>query len=268
MTFAKAGRWSIKPEKPATPFRSAFNGGRVRLAVQNVTIDAQYASMQDEVESGEYVRLEITDEGCGMSAEVKERIFEPFYSTKDVGQGTGLGLSTVLGIVRSHGGFINVYTEAGKGTTFKVYFPAQQGADLPEPEPEVYADELRGRGETVLVVDDELSILTITKHTLESYGYRVLTAEDGAQAIGVFAMNKADVDVTMTDMTMPVMDGPALIKAIRRIDPGARIMAVSGLQGGVNVARAAQVGVKDFLEKPFTAGQLLRALRDALERSL
>ncbi len=240
-------------------------GGLVRIEISNVTIDEQYASMQTHVESGDYVRLEIADEGCGMSQEVQDRIFEPFYSTKEAGQGTGLGLSTVLGIVRSHGGFINVYSETGKGTTVKVYFPAQHGVDVADPEPEPGVDSPRGHGETILVVDDELSILTITKHTLESYGYRVLTADDGAQAIGVFAMNRTDVALTLTDMMMPVMDGPALVKAIRRIDAGARIVAVSGLQGGVNVARAAQVGVTDFLEKPFTAQQLLITIRKALD---
>ncbi len=243
-----------------------LDGGTVRLVTRNVTIDDQYASMRKEVEPGDYVMLELVDEGCGMPPHVKERIFEPFYSTKAVGQGTGLGLSTVIGIVRSHGGFINVYSELGKGTSFKVYFPAQQAADVPEASAEEEVGMPRGNGETILIVDDEFAILSITKHTLETYGYRVLTAVDGAQAVGVFAMNRSDVDVTVTDMMMPVMDGPALVKAIHRIDPAARIIATSGLQGGGNVAKVADLGVKDFLEKPFTAGQLLTTIRRALDR--
>ena len=240
------------------------DGGTVRLLTRNVTIDDQYASMRRDVEPGDYVLLEVMDTGCGMPPQVRERIFEPFFTTKVIGEGTGLGLSTVIGIVRSHGGFVNVYSEPGEGTSFKVYLPAQQAAGE-EPQHETDADRPRGNGETVLVVDDELSILTITRHTLETYGYRVLTAEDGAQAIGVFAMNRLNVDVIITDMMMPVMDGASLIKAIRRIDPNARIIAASGLQGGVTVAKAARVGVNNFLEKPFSASQLLSTIRAALD---
>jgi PAS domain S-box-containing protein len=241
------------------------NGGRLVITAANTVIDEQYAVMNRGVVSGRYVRLEVTDNGSGMPQEVVDRIFEPFFTTKELGKGTGLGLSTVLGIVRSHGGFVNVYSEPGKGSTFKVYLPAQEldqagaapAADRPE-------TATRGHGELILVVDDEASILSVTQQTLEAFGYRVITAEDGAQAIGLYAMHREEVAVVLTDMMMPVMDGPALIAALRRINPGVRVIAASGLNANGNVARATLAGVKHFLAKPYTAEALLGMLKKIL----
>lgn len=242
------------------------DGGTLRIRTENVEIDAQFAVMNHDVQPGKYVVLEVADEGCGMTPDVKERIFEPFFTTKELGKGTGLGLSTVLGIVRSHGGTMNVYSEPGKGSTFHVYLPVHGNEELPrvldEGTPEYFA---RGNGEQVLVVDDELSILNITRHTLEAYGYRVITADDGAQAIGLFALNRASLALVITDMRMPVMDGPALIKAIRRMDENAKIIAMSGLRGSGNAERAISPSVRYVLEKPFSAGRLLTMVREVLD---
>ncbi len=253
------------------------DGGMVRISTENVEVDAQFAVMNHDVRPGRYVALEVVDEGIGMTADVQEHIFEPFFSTKEVGKGTGLGLSTVLGIVRSHGGFVNVYSEPGKGSTFHVYLPVQ-GDRTESDEPEVAVDSFpRGNGEQILVVDDELSILTITRHTLETYGSKVITAEvrdqpwdialaeDGAQAIGLYAMNRQTISLVITDMRMPSMDGSALIKAVRRMDEKAKIIASSGLYGSANVAKATSAGVRYFLEKPFTAGRLLTLVREVLD---
>ena len=240
------------------------NGGTLTLRADNTDIDEQYAVMNRGVSPGRYVALSVTDTGIGMPREVIDRIFDPFFTTKEIGKGTGLGLSTVLGIVRSHGGFVNVYSEPGKGSTFKVYLPAQEGAAAGDPVQSEAEKFPRGNGELILIVDDEASILDITKQTLEAFGYRVITAEDGAQAIGQFALARDQVAVVLTDMMMPVMDGPSLIVALKRIDPQVRIIAASGLNANGNVAKAANVGVKHFLPKPYSADTLLTTLRQVI----
>ncbi len=239
-------------------------GGRLEMSASNVTIDEQYAIMNRGVTPGRYVVVQVVDNGHGMPREIIDRIFEPFFTTKGVGQGTGLGLSTVQGIVRSHGGFVNVYSEPGKGSTFKVYLPALTDGMQAETAGATTNELARGNGELVLVVDDETSILDITAQTLQTFGYRVVTAEDGAHAVGVYATRRDEIAVVITDMMMPVMDGPALIAAIRRINPTVRIIAASGLNANANVARAANAGVKHFLAKPYSADAMLGLIKKVL----
>jgi signal transduction histidine kinase len=240
-------------------------GGTVRFSAQNCEIDTQFAAMNGQMAPGRYVLLAVSDTGCGIKPEVVERIFEPFFTTKEVGRGTGLGLSTVLGIVRSHAGFVNVESEVGKGSTFKVYLPAQSDTGLPVGPAAALAELPRGDGETILVVDDEASILTITKQTLESFGYKVLTAEDGAQAMGVYAMNREGIDLVLTDVMMPVMDGVVLINALRRIEPKVKVVAASGFDSKAGALRVAGVGIQEMLAKPYTAETMLVAVRKALD---
>jgi CheY-like chemotaxis protein len=238
-------------------------GGELSLRAENVTLDESYARMHLEAEPGRFVMVTVADTGEGMTPEVAGRIFEPFFTTKEVGKGTGLGLSTALTIVRSHGGFISTYSEPRKGTRFAVYLPASEAAaaerverkrlDLPE-----------GRGELVLVVDDEEAIRQITKGTLETFNYRVLVAADGTEAVAVYAQHREEVAVVLTDMMMPFMDGPATIRALRKIDPRVRVIAASGLAVGDKAAEAAAVGVHAFLAKPYTAEKLLKALAEIL----
>lgn len=240
-------------------------GGRLAVTAANLVIDEQYAVMNRVGSAGRYVALEVSDDGVGMPQEVLDRVFEPFYTTKELGNGTGLGLSTVMGIVRSHGGFVNVYSEPGKGSVFKVYLPAQASDAAPSGAPDAEVELVRGRGELILLVDDETSILSVTKQTLEAFGYRVATAEDGAQGIGIYAVRSAEIAVVVTDMMMPVMDGPALISAMQRINPRVRVIAASGLNANGNVARASATGVKHFLAKPYSAETLLALLRQVLD---
>jgi len=240
------------------------HGGRLQIVAENVTIDKPYAVMNRGVEAGPYVKLEVTDTGTGIPPELLERIFDPFFTTKEQGKGTGLGLATLQGIVRSYGGFVNVYSELGKGTTFKVYLPAQNEAGTEAPD-KVTVEMPRGHGEWILVVDDENSVVEVTKQTLEAFGYRVYTASDGAEAISVYAMHRDEIAAVLTDMMMPVMDGPALIAALRRINPRVRVIAASGLSANDHLTSLAQSGVKHFLPKPFTTDTLLRMLRDVLE---
>ncbi len=239
------------------------DGGCINVTVRNTEIDEHYARMHSGAAAGQYVMLEIADEGTGMPQEIVDRIFEPFFTTKEVGRGTGLGLSTVAAIVRSHGGFVNVYSEVGKGSVFRIHFPSREKRETREVEPAV-EELVRGHGETILVVDDERAVVAITQATLEAFGYNVLVAEDGAQAIGLFALHRSTIAVVVTDMMMPVMDGPVLIAALRRIEPNVRIIASSGLHDEGKTARARQSGVRHFLEKPYSAAVLLRTLSKIL----
>ncbi|MDZ7781119.1 MAG: response regulator [Gemmatimonadota bacterium] len=238
-------------------------GGRLRLEAANMTLDEQYMAMIGEATAGPHVRVTITDTGVGMSAEVLEMAFEPFFTTKEVGSGTGLGLSTVAAIIKSHGGLMNLSSEPRKGTTFQVFLPAEQSEATVEPaSPPV--ERLLGCGELILVVDDERSIRSITQQTLEAFGYRAVTALDGADALAVYGMRGQEISAVLVDMMMPVMDGTTTIRALRRIDPDVPILASSGVAEHSEVARMDELAVGYFLSKPYTATDLLTALKEVL----
>jgi len=240
------------------------NGGDLTVGLENSVVDAQYAAMNAEAKTGRYVQISVTDTGTGIPPNVLERIFDPFFTTKELGKGTGLGLSTVKGIIKSHDGFINVYSEPGKGTSFRVYLPSMAGS--PE-QRKAQTQKLRlprGNGETILVVDDEVSVLTITCQTLLAYGYRALKAADGAEALAVYATHKDEIAVVLTDMMMPILAGQGLIHALRRINPGVRIIAASGLNTDGNTATVTDGSVKHFIIKPYTAATLLKTLQQVL----
>ena len=240
-------------------------GGTLTITAENLTLDAHYAalSLSPEAQPGPYVYLQVQDSGTGISPEIVEKIFDPFFTTKELGQGTGLGLSTSLAILKSHGGFIRVYSEPRKGTTFRVYLPAQTEAS-PDLAAELAAKMPHGGGELILVVDDELAVRQITKQTLETFGYRVVLANDGAEAVAVYARQGAEIAAVLTDMMMPIMDGPATIEVLRRINPAVRIIGASGLSVHGHVAHAASLGLKYFLPKPYAAETLLNALKQLL----
>ena len=238
------------------------NGGRLTIRAENTTLDANYSQMKPEAHAGDFVKIVVCDTGTGMKPEVIARIFDPFFTTKEIGRGTGLGLSSTLSIVKSHDGFIDVKSEFGKGTEIAVYFPVSR--DLEEPPHAVDAVELLcGHGELVLVVDDEESIRQITKSTLETFGYRVLTASDGTEALAQYATNR-NVAVVITDLVMPFMDGVATIRALRRLDPALKIISASGLSDDTRTVTITRAEVNAFLTKPYTAKQLLKALAEVL----
>jgi len=243
-------------------------GGSLSVNVANWVIDQRYAAMNLQFKAGRYIRINVTDSGVGIPPDLIDKIFEPFFTTKEVNRGTGLGLSTVMAIVKSHGGVINVYSEPGKGTTFNVYLPAIDGSSDVRKKQLQQISLPRGGGETVLVVDDEAAILTITSQTLRAFGYRVLTASDGAEAVAVYAEHRNEIAVVLTDMAMPAMDGPAAIHALMRINPAIRIVAASGLNVNGSVTQMSGIGVKHFLTKPYTAGTLLKAMRAILDEAL
>ena len=243
------------------------NGGSLAVGVENCELDEQYAAMNIDAKVGRYIIISVADSGTGIPRDHLEKIFEPFFTTKEINKGTGLGLSAVMAIAKSHGGFVNVYSELNKGTTFKVYVPAMgtsSGARTPHLEK---VDLPRGNGETVLVVDDEASILIVTSQTLQAFGYRVVTAADGADALAIYVQHKDEIAVVLTDMMMPVMDGAATIQALMRINPGVKIIAASGLNANGGAAKGSAGAIKHFLTKPYTAETLLKALRTILDET-
>ena len=241
------------------------DGGNLTLSAQNVTLDAPFASANIDAKEGPHVMLQVQDNGAGIPPDIIDRIFEPFFTTKDVSRGTGLGLSTSLAIVKSHGGFIRVDSAPGKGATFTVYLPAQ-GASLPDPTPVKQPVELpRGHGELILVVDDEAPVRLVTRRMLEAFGYRVALASDGAEAVALYAKQKDEIAAVITDMMMPVMDGPATIRALKSMRADVRIIAASGLHGrGSDLHAGSTEAIGHFLPKPYSAETLLTALRRVL----
>jgi PAS domain S-box-containing protein len=240
------------------------NGGALTINVKNCVLDEHYSVMNLHAKPGRYVQISVSDSGTGMPPGIIDKIFEPFFTTKELSKGTGLGLSTVMSIVKSHGGVINVYSEMGKGTTFRVYLPVAEPTCDGKLKHPVQVDLPRGNGETVLVVDDETSILIITSQTLQAFGYQVLTAIDGAEAVAIYAENKRAISLVLTDMTMPVMDGAATIRALMRINPEVKIVAASGLNANGDSAKLSELGVRNFLVKPYTAETLLTVLHQVL----
>ncbi len=239
------------------------DGGILTLSAENVELDETYARMNIEARPIRYVALKVEDTGTGIAPGIVEKIFDPFFTTKGPQKGTGLGLSTAHSIAKAHGGFINVYSEIGKGSAFKVYVPAadQEQAGRAEKVPEGIP---MGEGELILVVDDEAAVREITKQILESYGYEVLLAKDGTEAVVHYAEKREQVRVVLTDMMMPFMDGAATIRALRRINPTVKIISTSGLATPGQAKEAAGLGVDAFLAKPYTAEALLETLRNVL----
>jgi CheY-like chemotaxis protein len=240
------------------------DGGVLTVSLENVSIDAAFASEHPGGRAGDYVLVRVADTGMGIPASLHSRIFEAFFTTKEDGLGTGLGLSTTKRIVHSHGGFIRVTSEVGRGATFEVYLPASTGvAELASAEGD--RSELpRGSGECVLIVDDEESIRAIAQMTLESFGYRVLVAAHGAEAVSIMAARREEIALVLTDMAMPIMDGPATIAALKKLDPGIKIVCSSGNSVEASMAAARKHGVTHFLAKPYAAASLLETVAEVI----
>jgi len=238
-------------------------GGTITLSAENVNIDQHFASMNPGAQLGPHVALRSADTGTGMTPEVMEKIFDPFFTTKEVGKGTGLGLATVIGIVKSHGGFLTVQSEVGVGTTFSVFLPASQDANAGAAEKEETPIS-GGKNELVLVVDDEAPIREALVRTLTANGYRAYTAEDGSDALALYFQRRSEISLVITDIAMAQMDGVALVRSLRKLDPNVRVIASSGHFQKENMVVLEGLGVKTFLDKPYTADKLLRAVTTAL----
>jgi two-component system cell cycle sensor histidine kinase/response regulator CckA len=237
------------------------NGGVLNISAENFYVDKSYSKMNIEANVGPYIVINVSDTGTGIPPEVMDRIFEPFYTTKEYGKGTGLGLSTVLGIVRSHGGFVEVQSKVREGTKFKIYFPAIKTEIQKIEEHKLKLPD--GNGDLILIADDESLVREITSTTLEAHGYNVLIAEDGAQAIVLYSQNMSEIKVILMDMMMPVMDGYESIRAIRKINPEVKIIAVSGLADKEKHEKVSDY-TNAFLPKPYTAEELLRTIHEVI----
>jgi len=235
-------------------------GGRLLISARRARVEG---GVDLELPPGHYVKIEVQDNGTGIPGAIADKIFEPFFTTKEQGKGTGLGLSTSLAIVKSHGGQIRAACEPGHGARFDIYLPISSGAGSASLIGAVTPRPM-GQGQTVLVVDDEAAIRDIAQRTLESAGYKVLLAGDGAEAVASFSVNHQRIAAVMLDMTMPVMAGVPAIEAMARINPTVPIIAVSGISANEQPARDASAQVKLFLPKPFTTDTFLKALQQVL----
>ncbi|MGC9195526.1 MAG: PAS domain S-box protein [Syntrophobacteraceae bacterium] len=245
--------------------RDAISGtGKVTIETGTVTFDNDYCANHPDFLPGEFVMLAVSDNGCGMVKEIREKIFEPFYTTKGMGEGTGLGLATVYGIVKQNHGFINVYSEPGKGTTFKIYLPRAQEQATKEPAAPSEKN-LRGR-ETVLVVEDEAPILALVKNVLERYGYQVLAAKSPTEALQRVPDHPGPIHLIITDVVMPEMNGKDLRDKLARLIPEVRIIFMSGYTANVIAHHGILDKDIDFLQKPFSIKTLLQRVRSVLDR--
>jgi two-component system cell cycle sensor histidine kinase/response regulator CckA len=240
------------------------NGGQLTLRVENVQLDDTCRQIFPDVSPGPYLLLTVSDSGIGMPPEVLEKLFQPFFTTKELGKGTGLGLSTSLGIVKAHGGCITVKSQVGQGTSFDVYLPALSSTTAPETEPKL-ARLPTGNGEGILVIDDEVSICEITKATLENYGYRVLTANSGLEAVTLYTEKRNEIQLVITDTDMPFMDGHATSMALRKINPQLKIIMASGsLPNKSGIDTPVDGNINAFVPKPYTVDKLLTVVSEVL----
>jgi PAS domain S-box-containing protein len=239
------------------------NGGVLTLRAQNAVVSEEFARGQLGVAPGPYVHFQVSDTGSGIPETIREKVFEPFFTTKEVGKGTGLGLSTTLGIVKSHGGFLTLDTALGRGTTFHIYFPADVADE--ERSKETSVEALReGNDELILIVDDESALRDVASSTLETYRYRTITAEDGARALEVFHDRRDEIRVVITDMMMPRVGGAELIREIRRLEPQARIVIMTGMRIPDDIQIDDIKSVDGVLQKPFTTEDLVRTVQEVL----
>ena len=239
-------------------------GGKLKITVENYLLNANLARLYLDAQVGSYILITVADTGVGIPAEIIDRIFEPFFTTKEIDRGTGLGLSTVIGIVKSHGGFVDVVSNtksAMRGTQFKVFLPA---SDIAETNLEETESIPQGNGELILVVDDEPLILKVTKATLETYNYRVLTASNGIEAIAIYAQNQNAIELVIMDIMMPSMDGKTAIRILKTINSEAKIIAVSGLVSDQEIIAELNGSITAFVAKPYTNDDLLRAIDEVV----
>jgi len=238
-------------------------GGILTFSAANVVLSKEAAEKIPGARPGSYACLRVTDTGTGIPPEIQAKLFEPFFTTKDVGKGTGLGLSTTLGIVRSHGGFIRIASKVGQGTTFELYLPATKTEevavkkDSAKPWP-------RAHGTGILVVDDETAVREVIRQTLAEFGYQVITAGRGNEALRIFKERQQEIQLVLTDMMMPEMDGPTLVAALRVLDPTVRIVGITGMSDTGSKSGLKALELSAMVAKPFTINKLLTVIREAL----
>lgn len=239
------------------------SGGRLTIAAENFWVDQSYARMNIDAKVGRYLLITVTDTGIGIDPENLERIFEPFFTTKKGTAGTGLGLSQVFSIIRSHSGFIEVKSKVGEGTVFKLYIPAVKTVSYQEEEVHP-APEQTGNGELILVVEDEDSIREVTSELLQMAGYKVIVAPNGAEAVAMYARHADDIKLVILDIMMPVMDGVACVYALRSLNPNVKAVIMSGAMDTKESEKLHEVGVLASISKPFTAESMLAVVHQLI----
>jgi PAS domain S-box-containing protein len=240
------------------------SGGKIVIETGHAELDEHYVSQHPGSRAGQQVVLAVSDTGCGIDESIKSKIFEPFFTTKGVGQGTGLGLSTVYGIVKQSGGYIFVYSESGKGTTFKIYFP--RVAERAEPLVQSHEEaELPGGSETILVVEDDEPLRELAVQMLQDAGYQVIEATNAEYALDIMKASKPGIDLLLTDVIMPGKSGVELLEQAKVVYPNLRSLFISGYPGDLVALRGGLVPEAAFLEKPFTKRSLLRKVHSVLQ---
>jgi len=239
------------------------NGGKLTLQTKNVELDAEYAQQHLGVRPGPHIMLAVTDTGVGMDKETQARVFEPFFTTKDIDKGTGLGLSTVFGIVHQSGGHLWLYSELGRGSTFKIYFP-RTDASIDALSSEPPAISLDTSDETILLVEDDEHVRAVARTILQKSGYTVLDVATPGEALLASEQHDAEIDLLLTDVVLPRMDGPALAERIRLARPGIKLLFMSGYTDEAIVQHGLLDSGAPFLQKPLTPESLGRAVRGAL----
>jgi CheY-like chemotaxis protein len=238
------------------------HGGKITLETANVDVDVEYAQQHAPVTTGPFVLLSMSDTGVGMDADTQSRIFEPFFSTKEKGKGTGLGLATVYGIVKQSGGFIWVYSEPGQGATFKIYLPRVDDPISP-PTPS-RPQATAGGTETILIAEDAPGVRGVVQEVLRRQGYTVLAAPDGKSALALAAAHSGPIHLLITDVIMPEMSGRQLADRMREIRPDAKVLFVSGYTDDAIVRHGILEPGIAFLQKPFSPPALARKVREVL----
>ena len=235
-------------------------GGDLFLETENVTLDKNYVQPY-KVEPGRYVKISVADNGVGIQKEDQERIFEPFFTTKEMGRGTGLGLASVYGIVKSHGGYINVYSEKGQGTRFTIYLPASEKEVVDEKERIIPL--VRGRG-TILLIDDEEMIVDVGQELLRELGYKVVVAKSGSEAIEAYKKKYPQIDLVIMDMIMPGMGGGEAYDRLKQINPEVKVLLSSGYSVDGQATKILDRGCDGFIQKPFNMKQLADKIRSII----
>jgi PAS domain S-box-containing protein len=245
--------------------RDAIPGvGKITIETGYVELDAEYCAIHADARPGDYVLLAVSDDGCGMDAQTRAQVFEPFFTTKQEGEGTGLGLSTVFGIVRQNDGFINVYSEPAQGSTFRIYIPCRAADDVEGPE--APGSEMpRGNGEVVLLVEDEPSLLEMTQTVLEELGYAVIPGGDPEAALAAYAARETDVDLLVTDVVMPGMNGKELAQRLKANRPQLQVLFMSGYTANSIVHHGVLEPDVHFIQKPFSMYELALKVREVLQ---
>jgi CheY-like chemotaxis protein len=244
------------------------SGGRIQIETSNVVLDEEYSYLHAEAKPGAYTVLSCTDTGSGMAPEVRTRVFEPFFTTKPKGKGTGLGLATVYGTVKQSGGYISVYSEAGHGTTFKIYFPSDDSPAEAEPNLSLGTELADAEsGMTILVADDEDAVRKAVCRILIRFGYNVLEAENGAVALRILDSYTGPIALVLSDLVMPVMGGREVVSALRERGSNIPILLMSGYNESAALSKTGLEHNVPFLNKPFTPESLIGKVREVRARA-